>query len=298
MHWWNTREFATETILVGGTLLISLLVWTVHRHCARHRLTAQSTGWRGIFDAAAPPIQFATWFYCSYFALPLAFHFFHPEWQAALNRLLVAYFWHLGLIIGFFWFLYRMVRLFELRLGAAAAAAPAAGRLDHRLFPFFALALRTLIPFLAAGTLLELFPLSPEVREVLKKWLGVAFTVGVAWIVQNGIMALERAILGGSDTAKTEDFAARGIQTRVRILRKLAIVCNVLLALAFILLQFDEVRSFGKSILASAGIAGIILGFAAQQTLGTIFAGLQIALSQPIRLGDQVIVEGESGIIE
>jgi hypothetical protein len=64
------------------------------------------------------------------------------------------------------------------------------------------------------------------------------------------------------------------------------------------LMTFDSVRQFGISLLASAGIAGVVLGFAAQKSLGTLLAGIQIAVSQPVRLDDVVIVEGEWGRIE
>jgi small-conductance mechanosensitive channel len=68
--------------------------------------------------------------------------------------------------------------------------------------------------------------------------------------------------------------------------------------LASMLMVFDSVRQFGASILASAGIAGIVVGFAAQRSIATLLAGFQIALTQPIRLDDVVIVEGEWGRIE
>jgi small-conductance mechanosensitive channel len=87
-------------------------------------------------------------------------------------------------------------------------------------------------------------------------------------------------------------------RTQVRVLRR---VVNVVLcgcAGAIGLLQFDVVRSVGVSLLASAGIAGVVLGLAAQRTLGSIFAGIQLSLSQPIRIGDDVVIEGEFGTIE
>jgi small-conductance mechanosensitive channel len=58
------------------------------------------------------------------------------------------------------------------------------------------------------------------------------------------------------------------------------------------------VRQFGTSILASAGIAGVVIGFAAQKTLGNVLAGIQIALTQPLLIDDIVVVEGEFGQIE
>ncbi len=299
--WWQSAEFATASWLLAGTALASLLLWTLHRHSRRNPLSSrEATGWKGFLNAAAPPLQFAAWYYFAYFALPHILHFVHPEWEEAVSAALTVYFWHLGLLIAFFGFLYRMVTVVELRMGASAAIARTPGpvRFDNRLYPLIALALRTLIPLFGLLMLLQLLPLPARVAQVLDQLLGVGFILGFSWIIQNGIVIVEQAILGSLDPNKTENFAARGIQTRVGILRKFAVVVNVLFAAALILLQFKEVQAFGKSMLASAGIAGIILGIAAQQTLGTLFAGLQIALSQPIRIGDWVIVEGESGAVE
>jgi small-conductance mechanosensitive channel len=72
----------------------------------------------------------------------------------------------------------------------------------------------------------------------------------------------------------------------------------VVIATASVLMLFDPVRQFGTSILASAGIAGIAIGFAAQRTLGNLLAGIQIALTQPLLIDDIVVVEGEFGQIE
>src|SRR5690606_29311257 len=72
----------------------------------------------------------------------------------------------------------------------------------------------------------------------------------------------------------------------------------VILAIGIALMSFEGIRSIGVSVLTSAGIAGIIIGFSAQKAIGTLLAGIQIALTQPIRLDDVVIVEGEWGRIE
>ena len=71
-----------------------------------------------------------------------------------------------------------------------------------------------------------------------------------------------------------------------------------LFTVASVLMLFEEVRQFGTSLLASAGVVGVILGFAAQKTISNLFAGFQIAMTQPIRLDDVVIVEGEWGRVE
>ncbi len=71
-----------------------------------------------------------------------------------------------------------------------------------------------------------------------------------------------------------------------------------MLAVAAMLMTFEGIEQLGKGLLASAGIAGVVIGFAAQRTLGTFVAGMQIAFTQPIRVDDVVIVEGEWGRIE
>jgi small-conductance mechanosensitive channel len=88
------------------------------------------------------------------------------------------------------------------------------------------------------------------------------------------------------------------VLTQVRVLSRTFNVLIVLLALAMILLTFPNVRQIGTSLLASAGVAGLSLGFAAKPVLGNLIAGLQTALTQPIRLDDVVIIDNEWGRIE
>jgi small-conductance mechanosensitive channel len=84
----------------------------------------------------------------------------------------------------------------------------------------------------------------------------------------------------------------------VTVLRKMAIAVIALFCIASMLMVFQPVRQLGTAMLASAGVAGIVIGFAAQKSLATLLAGFQIAITQPIRIDDVVIVEGEWGRIE
>ena len=95
-----------------------------------------------------------------------------------------------------------------------------------------------------------------------------------------------------------DNLEARKVYTQVKVLKKIAVVVVVLFTAASMLMVFDSVRQLGTSILASAGVLGIIVGFAAQRSIATVLAGFQIAITQPIRLDDVVIVEGEWGRIE
>ncbi|HUJ02353.1 MAG TPA: mechanosensitive ion channel domain-containing protein, partial [Rhizomicrobium sp.] len=91
---------------------------------------------------------------------------------------------------------------------------------------------------------------------------------------------------------------ARAAQTQVRILTRAVNTLTVLLAVGAALMTFQEVREFGISIFASAGVAGIVLGLAARPVLENLIAGIQIAVTQPIRIDDVVVVEGEWGQVE
>jgi small-conductance mechanosensitive channel len=95
-----------------------------------------------------------------------------------------------------------------------------------------------------------------------------------------------------------DNLQARRIRTQFQVIERVLVAVIVLIVISAMLMTFEQVRQFGVSLLASAGVAGVVLGFAAQKSLGTLLAGIQIAFSQPIRLDDVVIVEGEWGRVE
>ncbi len=96
----------------------------------------------------------------------------------------------------------------------------------------------------------------------------------------------------------SNNLRARKIRTQIMYVKKVAIVLLVTFCLSLILLSFPGVRQFGTTILAGAGVAGIIIGFALQKSLVNLFAGIQIAFTQPIKIDDAVVVEKEWGWIE
>jgi small-conductance mechanosensitive channel len=96
----------------------------------------------------------------------------------------------------------------------------------------------------------------------------------------------------------TDNLEARKIQTQLQVFKRIVIIVIGIIALAAMLMTFEKVRQLGTSILASAGVIGIIVGVAAQRTIATFLAGIQIAVTQPIRIDDVVIVENEWGRIE
>lgn len=185
----------------------------------------------------------------------------------------------------FFFIIRRVAR----RTGSLAGDAA----IDHGRLPSLVLLL------LVAGYLfLPLFPLPASLVDVSRQILSIFLIVTVAWVVIKLTNVGRDLIAHHYDITESDNLTARKINTQYRILQKVIITIVVILSFAAVLMTFDKVKQLGAGILASAGIVGLILGLAAQRTLGTLIAGIQIALTQPIRLDDVVIVEGEWGRVE
>ena len=144
--------------------------------------------------------------------------------------------------------------------------------------------------------LVELSELPPAWREGLARLVVAILIVIVGW---TAILAIGHVAERSMRRAPLEeDLAARKHVTQMRVLRRTAQIVLALLTAAAVLSTFEEVRRFGISLFASAGAAGLVLGFAARPVLANLMAGVQIALTQPIRIQDVVVVEGEWGVIE
>ena len=141
-------------------------------------------------------------------------------------------------------------------------------------------------------------PLDPTTAATVHHALLIAFIILAGWI---GATAVRLAGQIYSRRARVDtggDALARKHLTQVRILEQTVTVLIVVVTAACVLITFESVREYGVSLFASAGIAGVIAGLAARPVLSNLFAGLQIAVAQPIRLEDAVIVENEWGWIE
>jgi len=119
----------------------------------------------------------------------------------------------------------------------------------------------------------------------------------LTWLIIRMLRAASRIIAVMYPSNADDNLHARRIQTQARLLSRTLMVFALLFGLAAALMTFPSVRQVGMGLLASAGVAGLVVGFAAKPLLGNLLAGLQIALTQPIRLDDVVVVEGEWGRI-
>ncbi len=119
----------------------------------------------------------------------------------------------------------------------------------------------------------------------------VLLIAGFAWALIVLINMGKNRFLQNFDIGEADNLKTRKLYTQYNIIEKIVVFIIILVSTGFALMLFDGVRNIGLSLFASAGIAGLILGFAAQKALGTILAGIQIAITQPIRIDDVVIVE-------
>jgi small-conductance mechanosensitive channel len=145
---------------------------------------------------------------------------------------------------------------------------------------------------------LQFLQFKPETAELVRKILNVTITFTIAWLFMSVINVGKNLLLKQFDISSKDNLEARKLYTRFSILERIIFVIVIFIAVAAALMNFQSIRRIGISLFASAGIAGIIIGFAAQKLIGTFLAGVQLAITQPIRIDDVVIVEGEWGWIE
>jgi small-conductance mechanosensitive channel len=212
-------------------------------------------------------------------------------WVDILTAILYA-----GPIVAVLWLVFRAIRAIEKRMRIWAKRTGSV--IDKVIIPIIGDTLRLAVPLLGIILLLPLFRLPENWTWVTEKGFGILLIAAFSFLVIRGVNAVQDALLSRHRMDVSENLSARKIHTQVSVIRKVIVTAIVILATGSILMLFDPVRQFGTSILASAGIAGIVIGFAAQKTLGNVLAGIQIAFTQPLLINDIVVVEGEFGQIE
>ncbi|HWV34064.1 MAG TPA: mechanosensitive ion channel domain-containing protein [Thermomicrobiales bacterium] len=128
--------------------------------------------------------------------------------------------------------------------------------------------------------------------------LVIALIGTIIWFLCDVVIAVEElALWQFKNATDVDDVRIRRANTQVTLLRRLIVATLVFVGVAIALMTFPAVHVIGQSILASAGLISIVAGLAAQSTLTNVFAGIQLALSNALRVGDVVVVDGESGVI-
>lgn len=191
------------------------------------------------------------------------------------------------------WILYLIITIILKRWGRAVSLKSFKISLDPLRSP-----LRFLVPVSCILTVIPYLRLAEKGRLLIGYLFNAVLIALTGWLVVKIVYILRDAVLSRYDIQVRDNAAARGIHTQMRMLANIVNAVIVLLTVSFILMIIPGAKHIGVSILASAGIAGIVIGFAAQKALGNLIAGIQIAIAQPIRLDDVVIIENEWGWIE
>ena len=157
---------------------------------------------------------------------------------------------------------------------------------------------RLIFPLLALVLAIPLAPLPADLKSMLQHALGLGVIASIGWAI---IILTELAgniIFARYSMDAPDNLAARRIRTQTQVLQRIATLSVSIVTASIMLMTFPAVRHLGVSLLASAGLAGLIVGMAARSTLSSLIAGIQVALTQPIRIEDAVVLEGEWGWIE
>ena len=290
------RLLASVGVLALLSIFATWFVWFVRRHAGEIQSHRYQSALALAASAIRKPVALFLWMCGGAFALmPIATGIIgRPTglfWKGALTAIFEA-----GWIIALPWLVFRAIRAVEKRMQQwADRTASLVGKV---MTPIVGDTLRLAVPLLVIILLLPLLRLPENWTWVTEKAFGILFIAALSFLIIRGINAVQAALLSRHRIDIPDNLSARKIYTQVSVIRKIIVSAVVILATGSILMLFDSVRQFGTSILASAGIAGVVIGFAAQKTLGNVLAGIQIALTQALLIDDIVVVEGEFGQIE
>jgi small-conductance mechanosensitive channel len=303
---WGVPAIALVAVLLVFVGLAHLLLrWWVRRQSRRYEagarwVSVEEARWRRWLTRALhemlPPAALLVWIQGIAFALDLAVRDAAPVTVRA--TLLTGLEWAYGLSVvgGLCWLLWRVGGIIELFLASLSARADTSW--DDVLLPLAGKTVRRALPLLAVILGAPALSMSPALAEVVRNATSLMLIGVFAFILFQVVDAAAAFVLKQHRIDVADNLQARAIHTQVVVLKKVALTVIGVFTLASMLMVFESVRQFGASILASAGIAGIVVGLAAQRSIATLLAGFQIALTQPIRVDDVVIVENEWGRIE
>lgn len=296
--------FTCLIVLVGAAVLHVVADWWLRR-MARHaeeRQEAASTpiGLRGWLSHGArrvlPAVGLVVWTQAVYVVLRMLLADVSSATLAVRGRTFLDWAHGVATLLAACWLLARVGRVVEVALVNVADRSDAAW--DNIVLPIAGRAVRRLLPLLALILAAPVLAVSPTLEAIFRDSMSLVLIAVVAFVLLQAVNVATSVVLARHRLDVADNLHARGIYTQVTVLRRVAHVVIAVFTLASMLMVFESVRQFGASILASAGIAGIVVGLAAQRSIGALLAGFQVALTQPIRVDDVVIVENEWGRVE
>ena len=183
-------------------------------------------------------------------------------------------------------------------LASARVARRASAFVDDAAIRRLEAPLDLILPLFALSAVLPLMPAGPETVAWLHRAVNLALIAAFGWLAVRIVRLIGDAALRREQLDVADNLHARRIRTQIQVLGQIAVGAVIVITVAIMLIDIPSVRNVGVSLFASAGVAGLVAGIAARPALSNLIAGLQIAFTQPIRIEDVVIVEGEWGWIE
>jgi small-conductance mechanosensitive channel len=251
---------------------------------------------RRVIAALRRPLYLLIWIYGVYVAATPVLLKLKPNQGLAGIRSFMDIAFDLGALTALFHFLFRATHVLEARMVAWASATPS--KVDDLLPPLVGSSLRLIVIVVGIILGIPLLRLPAAYADVLGKLTSILLIASVTTLSFRLVNIGARVVLTRFDITEADNLRARKVYTQLQVMSRVLYVMIGFIAVAAVLMLFQEVRHVGASLLASAGIVGIIAGFAAQKTLANLFAGFQIALAQPVRQDDVVVVEGQWGRVE
>ena len=154
------------------------------------------------------------------------------------------------------------------------------------------------LPLFLFNAFLPTMRMAPVVMHKLGKGIEVLLIISFAWILMRCIKVVQDYVFYRYDINKPDNIKERKIRTQLQFIRRMLVGLIAILTVAAILLSFNSLRKVGTGLITGVGLSGIIIGFAAQRSISNLLAGFQIAFTQPIRIDDVIIAEGEWGTVE
>ncbi|WP_312185223.1 mechanosensitive ion channel family protein [Sphingobacterium sp.] len=214
-----------------------------------------------------------------------------------LSQTWPAWLWNIALIL-FSFLIGILIKMIFIPLLRKQAIQQESYSLFRSFIRRFNRVLSIFIPLIVFNSLLPFSHFNERTLRVVSKINEILLISFFAIALIQAIKVFEDYLYHRFDVNKENNLRERKVRTQIVFIRKVVVTLIIVVSLAIILLSFDSMQKIGAGLLTGVGVGGIIIGFAAQKSLGNLLAGFQIAFTQPIRMDDVLVVEGEWGRVE
>ncbi|MDH5828747.1 mechanosensitive ion channel family protein [Sphingobacterium faecium] len=214
-----------------------------------------------------------------------------------LSERMPAWLWNMGFIL-FSFLIGFLIKILLVPILRNEAIAQSSYSLFRSFIRRFSKILSIFIPLIIFNSMLPFTRFNPKTLQVVSKINEILLIGFFAVVLIQAVKVFEDYLYHRFDVNKENNLRERKVRTQIVFIRKVVITLVIVISLAIILLSFESMQKIGAGLLTGVGVGGIIIGFAAQKSLGNLLAGFQIAFTQPIRMDDVLVVEGEWGKVE